>query len=107
MEVVGARAATELAVSLLRPGGVLSSVGVHTEERFGFTPVEAYDKNITFKSGRCPARHYMGRLARVAQLRDDELQAVFSHRLPLAEGVRGYEIFDQKLEGCTKVLLEP
>ena len=107
MEVVGARAATELALSLLRPGGVLSSVGVHTDERFGFTPVAAYDKNLTFRSGRCPARYYMDRLARVARLRNDALESVFSHKLPLSEGVGGYEIFDKKLDGCTKVLLEP
>lgn len=107
MEVVGTRAATETAIALLRPGGVLSSVGVHTEERFGFTPVDAYDKNLTFRSGRCPARAYMQRLAPL--VRDGRIDAefVFSHRLPLHEGVRGYEMFDKKLDGCTKVLLEP
>ncbi len=57
MEVVGAPPATELAMEILRPGGVLSSVGVHTDERFGFTAVDAYDKNLTFRSGRCPARY--------------------------------------------------
>ncbi len=107
MEAVGARGATELAIAMLRPGGVLSSVGVHTEDRFGFTPVDAYDKNITFRSGRCPARAYMERLAPL--VRDGQLdpEFVFSHRLPLADGVRGYEMFDKKLDGCTKVLLEP
>jgi len=107
MEAVGARAATELAISLLRPGGVLSSVGVHTDERFGFNPATAYDKNLTFKSGRCPARFYMDRLALVARARNDALESVFSHRLPLSDGVRGYEMFDKKLDHCTKVLLEP
>ncbi len=106
MEAVGAHAATELAISLLRPGGVLSSVGVHTDERFGFTPAAAYDKNLTFRSGRCPARYYMDRLARFARARNDDLEAVFSHKLPLSDGVHGYEMFDKKLDGCTKVLLE-
>ncbi|MGD8816388.1 MAG: alcohol dehydrogenase family protein [Acidobacteriota bacterium] len=107
MEVVGARAASETAIAVLRPGGVLSSVGVHTEERFGFTPVNAYDKNLTFRSGRCPARVYMQRLAPL--VRDGKIDAefVFSHRMPLADGVRAYEMFDKKLDGCTKVLLEP
>ena len=107
MEVVGARAASELAISLLRPGGVLSSVGVHTDQSFGFTPVEAYDKNLTFRSGRCPARAYMQRLVPLVRARRLGAARVFTHRLPLREGVRGYEIFDQKLDGCIKVLLEP
>jgi S-(hydroxymethyl)glutathione dehydrogenase/alcohol dehydrogenase len=36
-----------------------------------------------------------------------DLGAVISHRLPLSEGPRGYEMFDRKLEGCTKVVLVP
>ena len=36
-----------------------------------------------------------------------DLAAIISHRLPLAEGVRGYELFAQRLDGCTKVVLEP
>ena len=107
MEVVGARPATELAIEILRPGGVLSSVGVHTDERFGFTALDAYDKNLTFRAGRCPARYYMERLAPLVRDKKIEPEFVFSHRIPLSEGVRGYEIFDKKLDGCTKVLLEP
>lgn len=107
MEVVGARPATELAIEILRPGGVLSSVGVHTDERFGFTALDAYDKNLTFRSGRCPARYYMEHLAPLVRDKQIEPEFVFSHRMPLSEGVHGYEIFDNKLDGCTKVLLEP
>jgi len=107
MEVVGTRAATETAIAILRPGGILSSVGVHTDERFGFTPVNAYDKNVTFRSGRCPARAYMQRLAPLVRDKKIDPEFVFSHRLPLAEGVRGYQMFDKKQDGCTKVLLEP
>ena len=30
---------------------------------------------------------------------------IISHRLPLADAVRGYELFDKKLEDCRKVVL--
>ncbi|MDZ7343805.1 MAG: alcohol dehydrogenase family protein [candidate division KSB1 bacterium] len=107
LEVVGSPEAMRLAVNLLRPGGVLAAVGVHNESHFAFSPAEAYDKNLTFKTGRCPARHYMEQLTGVVQKKHDDLLALISHRLPLAEGPRGYEIFDRKLEGCTKVVLRP
>jgi threonine dehydrogenase-like Zn-dependent dehydrogenase len=45
-------------------------------------------------------------LARLGE-RTLDLAPLFSHRLPLAEAPRGYELFDQKREGCTKVLLAP
>jgi threonine dehydrogenase-like Zn-dependent dehydrogenase len=105
LEVVGSESAMRLAVELIRPGGIISSVGVHTEDRFAFSPVEAYNKNLTFKIGRCSARFYAERLVSVVRKKKYDLASVISHRLPLSGGVRGYEIFDKKLEGCTKVVL--
>ena len=32
---------------------------------------------------------------------------IVSHRIPLAEAAHGYRIFDGRLDGATKVLLEP
>lgn len=107
LEVVGSPEATRLAFELVRPGGTIAAVGVHTEERLAFSPGEAYDKNLTYRAGRCPARPYMQELLEGMRVRRWDLRALFSHRLPLDEGVRGYEVFDRKLEGCTKVVLAP
>lgn len=49
LELVGSVAALKLGFDLLRPAGVLSSIGVHTEAQFPFSPVQAYDKNITYR----------------------------------------------------------
>jgi threonine dehydrogenase-like Zn-dependent dehydrogenase len=107
LEAVGSPAATRLAFDLVRPGGVVASVGVHTERQFAFTPVEAYDKNLTYRSGRCPARHYMERLLPWVREDSHRLGALVSHRLPLSDGPRAYALFDAKQDGCTKVVLTP
>jgi threonine dehydrogenase-like Zn-dependent dehydrogenase len=107
LELVGSPAASRLAFELVRAGGTISAAGVHNEPSFAFSPGEAYLKNLTYRAGRAPARAYMERvLARLAQGGLDFSPAI-SHRLPLCEGPRGYELFDQKLERCTKVLLRP
>jgi threonine dehydrogenase-like Zn-dependent dehydrogenase len=49
LELVGSGAALGLGFELLRPGGVLSSIGVHTEPQFPFSPVDAYNKNLTYR----------------------------------------------------------
>ena len=49
--------------------GVISSVGVHTEREWGFTPVQGYDKNVTYSNGRCPARALMDQLLEFVQAR--------------------------------------
>jgi threonine dehydrogenase-like Zn-dependent dehydrogenase len=107
LEVVGSPAAAKMAINLVRPGGIISVVGVHNEEHFAFSPNDAYDKNLTYKVGRCPARYYMERLIPLVQKKKYDLTSIISHRLPLAEGVRGYKIFAEKLEGCTKVVVKP
>lgn len=107
MELVGSPESTRLAIDLVRPGGILSVVGVHTESQFAFSPVEAYDKNLTYRVGRCPARTYMERLLPLVREHKYDLASIISHRLPLAEAARGYHLFERKLEGCTKVVLTP
>jgi S-(hydroxymethyl)glutathione dehydrogenase/alcohol dehydrogenase len=49
----------------------------------------------------------MERLLPVAQRRQTELAALFTHRLPLDQAPEGYRIFDAKAEGCIKVALHP
>jgi threonine dehydrogenase-like Zn-dependent dehydrogenase len=107
VEAVGSPQATRLAFDLVRPGGTIAAVGVHTEPHLAIAPGEAYDRNLTYRAGRTPARSYMDRLLPLIRSGRYDLGAVISHRLPLSDGPRGYDLFDRKLEGCTKVVLRP
>lgn len=107
MEAVGSGSAVSLAVQLVRPGGIVSSVGVCNDAHMAFSPVEAYNKNLTYRIGRCPARHYMEKLIPLVQSHRFALESVFTHEMPLAEGATGYRIFDRKEDHCMKVLLRP
>lgn len=107
LEAVGAPEATRLAVDLARPGGVVAAVGVHTEAELAFSPGEAYDKNLTYRAGRCPARRYLEPLLASLAADPGELAAVWSHRLPLTAAAEAYELFDERRDGCVKVLLAP
>ena len=107
LEAVGSPAATRAGVDILRPGGTLSAIGVHTEENFAFAPGEAYDKNLTYRAGRCPARHYTERLLEIVARGTYDLGSLVSHHLPLEEGVEGYAMFAERRDGCSKVVLLP
>lgn len=106
LELVGNPSAAKLAMQLLRSGGILSVVGVHTSEHFAFSPSDAYNKNLIYKTGRCPARFFMEKLIPIVQQKKYNFASVISHHLPLKDGVHGYQIFDKKLEKCTKVVLK-
>ena len=55
IEVVGHSSTLDMAFQLLRPWGVISSVGVHNGE-IPWTGNQAYGKNLSIKMGRCPVR---------------------------------------------------
>ncbi len=107
MEAVGSHSAVRLALELVRPGGIISSVGVCNDAHLAFSPVEAYNKNLTYKIGRCPARNIMERLIPMVQKKKYDITSVFSHTMRLSDGVRGYDMFANKKDNCLKVLLKP
>jgi len=107
VEAVGSPAASRLALDLARPGGTIAAVGVHAEATFAFAPGELYDKNLTYRAGRAPARRYLEPLLRRLAEDDLGLAAILSHRVPLAEAAAAYRLFEAGSAGCTKVLLLP
>lgn len=107
LEMVGSPEATRLGVDILRPGGTLAAAGVHTEAAFAFSPGEAYDKNLTYRAGRCPVRAYLDEALELAGSRAVDFSAIVTDRLRLDEAVAAYRRFDRRDGGCVKVLLRP
>ncbi|KAJ1311138.1 hypothetical protein OPQ81_009639 [Rhizoctonia solani] len=54
LEIVGNNSALQLAYQLIRPFGVISSVGVHTHPHFPLNGDALYSKNVSLAFGRCP-----------------------------------------------------
>ena len=107
MEVVGSSEALRLAIEILRPGGTISSVGVHTAKHFSFSPGEAYDKNLIYKIGRCPAHYYAEKLLREEVIQKYPVEKIITHHFDLTDGAKAYDIFDKKLDNCIKAVLHP
>ena len=106
MEVVGSSSAAKLAYEILRPGGIISTVGVCMDQHLSFSPVEAYNKNLTYKVGRCPAHHFINQLIPVVQQKKYDITNILTHRMKLEDGAYGYDIFANKKDNCMKVVLE-
>lgn len=107
IEAVGSAAATRTAADLLRSGGRIAALGVHTEEHLALSPGELYDRNLRYAAGRCPARHYMPASLDLASREADLIGSLISHRLPLSEGVEAYRHFAAREPGWNKVVLMP
>ncbi|MEL6109960.1 MAG: alcohol dehydrogenase catalytic domain-containing protein [Planctomycetota bacterium] len=106
LEFVGLPDAQRLAYELLRPGGRMSVIGCHCTPNFAFSPSQAYDKNLTYRTGRCPARHYMGTLAEFLKDRELDLSWCVTHRFSIDDAVEAYDTFAHRRDGCVKAVFE-
>ena len=105
LEAVGSNSSLSLAYSLVRPGGTISMVGVNNESTLPFSPADAYNKNLTFKVGRCPARFLIEKLLPAVVSGKYDYGSIISHRLELKDGVDAYTMFSNKSDNCVKVVL--
>ena len=106
MELVGVPPAQELAYKLIRPGGIMSVIGCHCTPNFAFSPVDAYDKNLTYRTGRCPARHYMNALTERVAIGEFEIDSFVTHGFSADECESGYDIFSNRKNGCLKAVFQ-
>ncbi|EKG17278.1 Alcohol dehydrogenase superfamily zinc-containing [Macrophomina phaseolina MS6] len=93
IEVVGLSPALKLGFDILRPWGIISSVGVHNGE-IPWTGNQAYGKNLRIQMGRCPVRSIFPQALEALQRKQDQLDFMADKIMPLSEAVEGYELFD-------------
>ncbi|EUC35538.1 hypothetical protein COCCADRAFT_90503 [Bipolaris zeicola 26-R-13] len=94
IEVVGLSPALRMGYELIRPWGVISSVGVHNGE-IPWTGNEAYNKNVRVQMGRCPVRSVFEEAMESLKRHQDKLGFMADKIMPLSEAVEGYDLFDK------------
>lgn len=94
-------------IAATRRGGTVSVPGVYAGFIHGFLIGDAFDKGLNLAMGQTHVQKYMPELLRYIEegrLRPDE---IISHRMRLADAAEGYALFDEKRDGCRKVVLTP
>jgi threonine dehydrogenase-like Zn-dependent dehydrogenase len=93
------------AILACRNGGVVSVIGVYGGFIDKFPMGAVMNRSLTIRSGQCHVHRYMRPL--LARIRNGEIDPSFviTHRLPLDQAARGYEMFVNKVDGCEKVVL--
>lgn len=95
------------AIVSCRKGGTLSVAGVFGGFIDSVPFGAAMNKGLTFRMGQTHVHKYLAPL--LARIERGEIDPSFivTHRLPLDEAPRAYEIFNHKQEECIKVVLKP
>ncbi len=97
------------AIDTVRRGGTISLSGVYGGMIDPLPMMELFDKQVQLRMGQANVHRWTDQLVPLLD-RDDDVFGVedlATHRLPLAEAARGYEMFQKKEDGAVKVILQP
>lgn len=96
-------------IDTVRRGGTLSIIGVYGGMADPLPLLKLFDKQVQLRMGQANVKRWIEPLLPLVLDEADPLGVhdLATHVLPLQEGPRGYEIFQEKRDGVVKVLLKP
>ncbi|HEX7038434.1 MAG TPA: zinc-dependent alcohol dehydrogenase [Pseudomonadales bacterium] len=97
------------AIDAVRRGGTISIIGVYGGMADPLPMLTLFDKQVQLRMGQANVKRWTDELMPYLTGDDDPLGVgdLATHRLPLEEAPRGYQIFQKKQDGAIKVLLTP
>ncbi len=101
--------ALHLAIDAVRRGGTISISGVYGGQTDPMPMLTMFDKQIQFRMGQANVKRWTDEIMPLLTRSDDPLgvDTFATHRLPLTEAPRAYEMFQKKDDGAVKVLFTP
>ena len=63
------------------------------------------NRGLTLRAGQCHVQRYMRPLLEHIENGDIDPTFIITHRMPLADAAKGYELFEKKQDDCEKVVL--
>jgi threonine dehydrogenase-like Zn-dependent dehydrogenase len=93
----------------VRRGGTVSLSGVYGGPVQMFPLGDLFDMQVTLRMGQANVRRWTDAILPLLIADDDPLGVddLTTHYLPLDDAPRAYELFQRKLDGCIKVVLNP
>jgi threonine dehydrogenase-like Zn-dependent dehydrogenase len=101
--------AFHLAIEIVRRGGTISLIGVYGGETDPLPMLTLFDKQIQLRMGQANVKRWVDDILPLLVEDGDPLgvDGFATHRLPLADAPRAYDMFQKKEDGAVKVLLQP
>jgi threonine dehydrogenase-like Zn-dependent dehydrogenase len=94
------------AIMSCRNGGTVSVIGAYGGFIDKFPVGSFMQRSLTMKTGQCHVQRYMKPLLERIKNGDIDPTFIITHRLPLQDAAKGYEIFLKKEDNCEKVVLK-
>jgi threonine dehydrogenase-like Zn-dependent dehydrogenase len=95
------------AIMACRNGGTVSVIGVYGGFVDKFPMGSLMNRSLTLRTGQCHVQRYIKPLLERIEKGEIDPSFVITHRLPLDEAPRGFDMFMNKEDDCLKVVLKP
>jgi threonine dehydrogenase-like Zn-dependent dehydrogenase len=95
------------AIQACRKGGTVSVPGVYAGFIDKFPIGAAFGKGLQIRLGQTHVQKYMRPLLEQIQTGAIDPTFIITHRIPLEDAAKAYQIFRYKQDGCIKVILKP
>jgi threonine dehydrogenase-like Zn-dependent dehydrogenase len=97
------------ALKAVRRGGTVSVSGVYGGEVDPLPMMEMFDRGIQLRMGQAHVKRWVEDIVPLVSDPTDPLGVLdlTTHRVPLEEAPKAYEVFQQKTDNCIKVVLRP
>jgi S-(hydroxymethyl)glutathione dehydrogenase/alcohol dehydrogenase len=96
------------AIDIVRRGGTISLSGVYGGETAPLPMLTLFDKQVQLRMGQANVKRWADDI--LPLLTDEDplgVEDFATHKVPLAEAPRAYEMFQKKEDGAIKVLFQP
>ncbi len=102
-------AALHTAIDAVRRGGTISISGVYGGMIDPMPMLQMFDKGVTLRMGQANVRRWVDDLLPLVSDPNDPLGVLdlTTHRWPLADAPKAYQMFQEKNDGAIKVVLSP
>jgi threonine dehydrogenase-like Zn-dependent dehydrogenase len=102
-------AALHQAIEIVRRGGTISISGVYGGMIDPMPLMQMFDKGITMRMGQANVKRWIDDLMPLVTDEHDPLGVLdlATHRLPLDDAPRAYQMFQEKKDQAIKIVLEP
>jgi threonine dehydrogenase-like Zn-dependent dehydrogenase len=102
-------AALHQAIDIVRRGGTISVIGVYGGMADPLPMLTLFDKQVQLRMGQANVRRWADDIMPLLSGDDDPLgvDSFATHRVPLSEGPRAYDMFQKKQDGAVKVVMAP
>lgn len=104
---VGTMRVLERCMDAVRRGGTVTVVGVYGTPYDNFPLHQWFDKGVKLRGGQALVHKYIDHLIHLVETQKVTLEDIITHKVPLQDAARMYDLFNKREDNCVKVVLKP